>query len=252
MKTKHTAAALIALGLLASCGESPTPSGGPSASSAAPETPAPASASAEASTASEPAAPLLKAASYPPRDECAALPGWAEFRGKLEKAVATHDAEALAALSDPNVQLDFGGGQGLAELKQRLNGQSEFDYKLWDQIAALLPLGCGFKKGEAFLPWIYWNAPEIADPYSAMLVLGNDVSVRANASPTSPVVARLNWALVTIAEGTDPTESIVQVNLPDGRAGYMEGAKLRSLIDYRLIAERGKKGWRIVSIIAGD
>lgn len=246
------APALLAVALLAGCGRSAVPDTEPSASAAAtsPEPSAPASVAAP--IASEPAAPLLKAASYPPRDECRDLPGWSEFRSKLENAVTSRDADALAALTAPDVQLDFGGGQGPAELKRRLNGQTEFDYKLWDQIAATLRLGCGFKKGEAFLPWIYWNAPEIADPYSAMLVLGNDVSVRANANPTSRLVARLNWALVTIKEGTDPTTPVVAVNLPDGRTGYMEGAKLRSLIDYRLIAERGKQGWQIVSIIAGD
>ena len=34
---------------------------------------------------------------------------------------------------------------------------------------------------------------------------------------------------------------------------FIENARLRSVIDYRLIAERGgKQGWRITALIAGD
>ena len=252
MKAGLAALAATALALLAGCGKRDEPAAVPSTASASGEAALPsaepsASAAAEAGAA---AAPVLKAASYPPRDDCASQPGWAPFRARLETAVQQRDAAALAALASPDVQLDYGGGHGLAELKRRLGDK---DYKLWDQIAALLPLGCGFKEGQAFLPWIFWNVPDDTDPYAAMLVLGADVPAYAKASAAAPVVGRLNWALVAMAEGSSPDGTYAKVALPGGgKTAYVENTKLRSVIDYRLIAERGKQGWRITALIAGD
>jgi len=252
MKAGFAAVALIGIGLLGGCGTEPSPTAAPSASAAAREAAPPASAASSTpqAEASGAAAPLIKAASYPPRDDCAAQPGWPAFRVRLEAAVARRDVAALAGLTDPDVQLDYGGGHGIAEMKQRLDDK---DYKLWDQIAAMLPLGCGLAQGSATLPWIFANAPEDADPYAAMLVLGPDVPAYAKASAASPVVGKLDWALVAMAEGSSADGEFAKVTLPGGGTAFIENARLRSVIDYRLIAERGgKQGWRITALIAGD
>lgn len=193
--------------------------------------------------------PLLKAASYPPRDDCAPLPGWREFRAKLEQAAAQRDAAALAALTDPAIKLDFGGGQGIKEMQRRLGDK---DYRLWDQITAMLPLGCAVQDGAATLPAIFASAPADVDPYSGMLVLGSAVPAYAKPDAASPALAAMNWAIVNVPEYAGPEQAYTKVTLPGGKTAYVESAKLRSLIDYRLIAERGKKGWQITALIAGD
>ncbi len=244
MKAGGAVSALIALAVLAGCGKTSAPEADPSASPAA-SAPAPAASAAAAS-------PMLEAASYPPRDDCRALPGWAAFRKRLETAVTQRDADGLAALSDPDILLDFGGGAGVEELRRRLGDK---EYRLWEEIAALLPLGCGpHQEGGVAMPWIFANSPADADPYVAMLALGSDVPVRAEPDPASPVTARLNWAIVDIADGYEgPGKPFTEVKLPGGQAtAFVETPKLRSLIDYRLIAEQGKQGWRITALIAGD
>ena len=144
MKAAISALTAIALGLLTGCGKADAPIDAHAEASASSEPALPigepsAAVSAEASTA---AAPVLKAASYPPSDDCAGQPGWPDFRATLEAAVARRDAAALAGLTDPDVQLDYGGGHGLAEMKRRLDDK---DYKLWEQIAALLPAWLRFQ-----------------------------------------------------------------------------------------------------------
>lgn len=244
LKTGVAASALIALGLLAGCGKEPAPVAQPSASAA------PVEPSASASiAASEPAAPLLKAASYPPRDECKGLPGWADFRTKLEQAVAHRDAETLAGLIDPAIELDFGGGHGVKELRRRLDDK---DYKLWDQLTALLPLGCAADESSATMPWIFAKAPEDADPYAGMLVLGDAVPAYAKPDAASPALATLNWPVVTVVDNSGSEQPFTKVTLPDSKIAYVESTKLRSLLDYRLIASRAKQGWRITALIAGD
>jgi hypothetical protein len=254
MKVRTGAAALMAVGLLAGCNKSPAPTETPSASTAASEAaqpaPAPTTVSAEASSAPEASAPLLKAASYPPQDECGKLPGWPEFRAKLEQAVARRDADALAALTDANVGLDFGGGHGMKDMRRRLDDK---DYRLWEQIAKLLPLGCAVQDRGATLPWIFAHTPDDADPYSGMLVLGPAVPAYAKPDAAAPAVATLSWAIVSVSDYQGPKKPFAEIKLPGtGKTAFVETSKLRSLIDYRLLAAHGKQGWRITAIIAGD
>ena len=54
------------------------------------------------------------------------------------------DADALIALTDPDVTLDFGGGSGVEELRKRLDGGA---YNSWRNLADAVRLGCGI--GEA-------------------------------------------------------------------------------------------------------
>ena len=250
MRVRIAAPALLALGLLAGCGGSEIPTVEPSASASTADAAPAASASAPAPAPSEPAAPLLKSASYPPRDECGKLPGWADFRAKLEAAAAKRDADGLAALADASIELDFGGGHGVKELRKRLDDK---DYKLWDEIKALLPLGCAADTDTATMPWIFARSPEDADPYSGMLVLGPNVPARAKPDASAPAIATLDWPIVTYDGEDGSGTSFSKVTLPgSGKTAFIESTKLRGLIDYRLIANRTKQGWRITALIVGD
>jgi hypothetical protein len=135
-------------------------------------------------------------------------------------------------------------------MKRRL---ADGTHDLWAELAALLRLGCApMEGGGAAMPWIFAKAPESADPYAAMLALGPAVAVHAKADAASTVTGRLDWAVVEVAQGFDPDAPFAEVKLPGGGAGFVETAKLRSLIDYRLLATRTPQGWRITALIAGD
>jgi hypothetical protein len=216
---------------------SPSPSAEPSASPDA--VPAPGSTSA-AGTA---------IARYPPRDECARLPGFAAFRDKLSAAAKAKDPEALAALADPAVHLDYGGGAGVEELRKRLTDPRT---ALWSELADLLSLGCAADRGVATLPWVFARVPETADPYKTMLVLGTGVPLRETAAAKAKPMRTLDWALVEIAgTGFDPKAPYTEVTV-GGARGFVETSKLRSIIDHRVIADRSGGEWRITAFIAGD
>lgn len=188
---------------------------------------------------------------FAPRDECAALPGAKEFRTALAEAAHRRDAEALVALADPQVKLDFGEGAGRAELRRRLAGEQGAE--LWSALGALLPLGCAVQEGRLVLPWFFAQDLGDDDAYDLLLVTGEAVPLRTGPSAQAPPQASLSWTLVEPAAGFDPAEPFQQVRLTDGRAtGYVETARLRSPIDYRLIASRAGEGWAIEAFIAGD
>ncbi|MCA1662265.1 MAG: hypothetical protein LC648_09000 [Novosphingobium sp.] len=262
----HGAAALAAL---AGCARSEDPAPTPErAASAAPaETPAltaPIAAPvADASASPEPtetavaaptATPSVKPgplAAFPPRDECAKLPGFVAFRDKLFAAAKARDADALAALADPKINLDFGGGAGKDELRKRL---ADPERALWSEIGALAGLGCAADGGIATMPWIFSRLPEsYQDASIAMLGAGAELALREKPEADAKVLRTLAWPLVELpGSGFDPKARFTEVRLADGSRGYLETARLRSLLDYRLIADRQGETWRVTALIAGD
>lgn len=188
--------------------------------------------------------------SYPPRDDCSKQAGWSEFHKRLADAVTRRDADLLVSLTAPDVHLDFGGGSGTEELRKRLDAPN---YHLWDELAKVLPLGCAFADGSAAMPWIFLNAPATADPYETMWVTGSGVPLREAGSASARQVGSLDWSIVAVGAYTELNPKFLKVTDAERKlTGYVDAWSLRSLIDYRLVAEAKDGKWRITAFIAGD
>lgn len=193
-------------------------------------------------------APLAKG-SFAPRDTCAKIEGADEFRTRLAAAIRARDADAVAALAASDIKLDFGGGAGIAELRQRLADPGRH---LWAELDALMALGCSANdQGGITIPWYFDQDLGRIDAASGMLVLGADVPVFADPNPQSRQLSTVSWDVVEIAT-LNPEADYQQVELGDKTLGFIATDKLRSLLDYRLTASSRNGNWRITSFIAGD
>ena len=192
--------------------------------------------------------PLAKG-KWAPQDTCANVEGADAFRTRLAAAIRARDVDAMVALAADDVKLDFGGGGGSAELRKRLDDPS---LGLWHELDALMALGCSAnEEGGITIPWFFDQDLGNADPYFAMLVTGEDVPLRERPDPASKPVATISWDLVEIAT-LDPESDWQRVELGDGKIGFIATDKLRSVIDYRLVASSRNGRWRITSFVAGD
>lgn len=246
---------IAALLALTGCGSEKEPRVAPGARAAA-ESIQPATAAsdpsasprAEASKVVPEQSPSPESIRYVPRDDCAGLKGWPSFRKALSTAIRARDSQALAKLAAPDIALDYGGGNGPGELVKRLDDP---DRALWHELEAIMPLGCAAQGGLAAMPWVFWNVPEDIDSESAMLVLGDDTAMLEK--PGGQHVATAGWTIV----GIDPLDfhtdaKSTRVTTRNGQKGWIETHKLRSLLDYRLIAEPNDGTWKITAFIAGD
>jgi hypothetical protein len=188
---------------------------------------------------------------YAPRDDCGALDGAWEFRLALAEAVLAKDADALVALASPDIKLDFGGGEGHAELRRRL---ADAGWAIWPALEAVLPLGCAVNsQGGLTLPWYFAQETPTPDPFAAMIVLGEDVPLLAAPRGDAKALAMLSWDVVSLDPELDSELSeYARVSTLNGKTGWVPEDRLRSYIDYRLVAERGANGWQIRSFVAGD
>ncbi|MEO5586375.1 MAG: hypothetical protein ABIQ81_01635 [Novosphingobium sp.] len=186
---------------------------------------------------------------FTPLETCNRLPGAAAFRTALAAAVRQRNAAALVALASPNVKLDFGDGSGAAELRQRLAGAE--GRKLWRELDRIVPLGCAVQQGNLAIPSMFTHDFRALDPFDIMVVTGVRVPLRATAGPAARPLRLLSWTVVTPLSGDDSAKPYRRVRL--GRqTGYVEAAKLRSPLDYRMIVSRGWGGWKIDAFLAGD
>ena len=189
---------------------------------------------------------------YAPRDECAGLDGAEDFRVALADAVVKRDDDALIKLTDPHVRLDFGEGHGADILRKRLDSPI---FRLWDQFAAIVPLGCAAQGKDALtIPWFFSQDFGKRDGASVMIVLGQDVPLLASADNGAAVTAKLSWEGVELAQGetTGGPGAFAHVTSFSGKPGYIARDKLRSLLAYRLLANRTDDGWKITGFVAGD
>jgi hypothetical protein len=186
---------------------------------------------------------------YAPRDDCAKLPGATEFRRALAKAVLARDVEAVATLADPAVRLGFAGDDGREQLRTKLAENGE----LFGELEALLRLGCASDAtGGITMPWYFAQDYGDLDSYSAMIVTGSDVPLHAAANAGSAVKQRLAWDLVTLDDGWMPEKPFQKTTTLAGAKGFVATEKLRSMLDYRLLATRRDGAWQISAIVAGD
>ena len=186
---------------------------------------------------------------WAPRDTCAEVEGADQFRERLAAAVAARDADAVVALAADDIKLDFGGGEGTAELRSRLEDDS---WDLWEELDALMALGCAAnEQGGITIPWYFDQDIGDADPYFAMLVTGEGVPLYERPDAASRQLATVSWDLAEIAS-LDPASAFQRVELADGKVGFIATDKLRSLIDYRLTASSRNGRWHITSFVAGD
>lgn len=188
---------------------------------------------------------------FAPRDDCLNLSGAPEFRRALAQAVIARDADALVALADPAIGLDFGGGGGLDTFRARL---TDPDYALWEELEAILPLGCAAGADGNSLTMPYYFAQDIGarDPYATYIAIGPDVLLRAGPAADAEVLGNVGWQGVEVSEYPGEGASYASVTASDGRQGFAAMSELRSLIAYRLLANRGDDGWKITMLVAGD
>ncbi|WP_156313437.1 hypothetical protein [Erythrobacter sp. SG61-1L] len=230
--------------LIAACGKAETAEAAPQAAQAAQSKPD----AARALLASL-VEPRQKGA-YAPKDECGTVGAAGEFRLKLADAVVKRDAAALVELAAPDVLLDFGGGEGRAELRQRLDDPH---YRLWEALEHLLPLGCAVNEQGGFtMPWYFAQDYGDRDSYMLLLVRGQGVPLLAEPRTGAKVLKVIDWNMVDLQESTDEQSPFAKVDDGSGTSGYIAWDRLRALVDYRLIVEERDEGWAISAFVAGD
>lgn len=206
------------------------------------------------------AAVLMAAApsALPPVDQCSGDAGFAGFRRQIETAVSKRDLEAMTSLMAPDVRLSFGGAVGFSKFRDHERsgpgGDGMWQERLWTEMAKVLRLGCGKARDGSGKEYRAWPAMFVTggdlDGYDTWVAFPGAI-LRRRPSASSPVAQRLPpWTV--LREVREATVPYTEVRTPKGRSGFIAKGQMRSLIDYRLVAEQRKGRWMITAFVAGD
>jgi len=106
----------------------------------------------------------------------------------------------------------------------------------------------------------YWwaNFPGDLDPIEHRVARGDDVPMYSQPAASAPIVERLSYDVVKVLADPDPSlpedARWAQVELPDGRAGFVNDRLLYNPAGgFRMQFVRDGRGeWRLTVFIAGD
>ena len=198
-------------------------------------------------------------------DEGDQQPSFASYRMTLLDSVIKRDIDTIVASAAPDIKLDFGGGEGRTEFRNRLTVSAEdfgqeYAYladehreQYWAALEDVLRLGGVFTRPDTFEAPYTWvvKLDDSEDAFSTGFVIGSAVPMRERASKYGNVVTTLDEDVVTILEGGKGTD-FREVELADGRKGFVHKDNLRSAIDYRAIFENRGGRWLMTAFLAGD
>ena len=126
---------------------------------------------------------------------------------------------------------------------------------IWSELGAVLALGGRFYDDSTFAaPYTFTDLPDQADPFEALIALGDSVAVHAAPGDHAEVIALLSFGVVRSEWQHDEPipEGWTAVLLEDGTLAYARAGELRSPIDYRAIFMRRGGRWWMSTFIAGD
>lgn len=198
-----------------------------------------------------------------PIDEAKLDPSLLAFRTKLIAAVERRDAKFIYGILDPQVKINFGGGQGVKDFKQTWALESA-DTKFWTEFLPVIKNGGAFlrekgkRSGKFFAPYTFASFPDDLDAFEHSMIFGNDVALRKSPNASSPIVAKLSYNVVkTDTEGVTPTpgsETIDwhSVETLGGLKGFVKQEYVRSSLDYRAGFEKKRGQWKMVLFVSGD
>ena len=200
-----------------------------------------------------------------PVDEAADDPSFVLFRARLLEAVATRDTAFVLAHLHPDATISFGGDAGVEGFRRLwLDDSSGAD--LWTEFATFLPFGSTYETDPAMLtsgaearavvPYWFGAWPDGLDMFEHVLLVGENVNVRAAPRGGAPVIAQLSHAIVRAgtagSEEYDVAEGWMPVTLASGEVGFVASRYVRHPIGYRMGFEKTDGRWQITFFVAGD
>src|SRR5262249_24942389 len=144
-----------------------------------------------------------RARKVPPVDDAAKDPSFKAFRDTLIDAVKRKDTQFILSVVEPNIENDFGGGNGVENFKAKWRLAKTAESKLWAELDRILSMGGTFRVEEGkksfWAPYVYSAWPddfECGDDAQCYAVTGDHINVRREPASTAPIVASLSYDIV--------------------------------------------------------
>ena len=193
-----------------------------------------------------------------PVDDAVRDPSFFTFRSQLLQALQRRDTTYLYSVMAPQIKNSFGGDDSIAGFK-RLWKIEQANSPVWEQLTQVLSMG-GKLAGNTFTAgYVFSHWPDAIDAFEFVAITGQNVSVRSEPSATATRIASLSFDIVALKDWQDLSEegrltadTWAQLELGDGRNGWVYGRYVYSPVGYRAMFEKRYGRWLLVFLLAGD
>jgi hypothetical protein len=176
------------------------------------------------------------------------------FRHRLLSAAENQDTLFVYSIVDPDVFNGFGGDSGIETFKNYWR-----QYGLRENLIKALKLGGTLtEEGRRFsIPYIWDQFPKEVDPFENAVIIGSNVNVRTLPALKSNRIMQLSYDIVRVSDWSlthdaDSGLDWINIDLDDGRTGYVCDQYIRSPIAHRFFFEKREGKWILVTWAAGD
>lgn len=196
--------------------------------------------------------------SLPPHDQGAQDPSFIAFRAKLLAAAAARDTTTIFRAFDSGATISFGGHygpQGLRDLWFGPDAMREPGLDFWSTFARTLAMGSTVQDDIVSAPYLFMAFPERLDVFSHLVVVGENVRVRAEPSTSGHVLGSLTYQIVPTREEPwvqSGGYTWVPIRLAAGEDAWVADDFTWSPVGYRIGFEKRDGAWRILYFVAGD
>ncbi len=179
------------------------------------------------------------------------------FRLRLIEALVERDTAFVYAHLAPEVKISFGDADGLDSFKMIWQPDAP-DSKFWITMAGIIGAGgiydaspdYGDAEATFIAPYYFAAFPDEYDGFEYAVVVGERVRVRSAPNTDSEILAALSYDIVPLISPS--SDGWVQIELADGKEGFMASRYIKSPIGYRAGFEKVNGRWRIFFFLAGD
>ena len=193
-----------------------------------------------------------------PVDQGAEDASFVAFRSRLLTAAAARDTAAVLRAFAPEATISFGGAAGPQGVRERwLQGRSRRNPDLWTALVRTLSMGSTAESGIVTAPYLFLGFPENLDPFSHVVVVGEEVRVRNAPTLAGGVLTSLTHTIVPTAyDGADRTEADgytwVPIRLENGERGWVADTFVWSPVGLRIGFEKRGSTWQVLYFVEGD
>jgi hypothetical protein len=186
-------------------------------------------------------------------------PEFLEFRNQLLAALKRKDAPFLLEQVDGNIQFRSGAaGDKAGFISEWGLDQAPDKSAIWNELAGVLRLGGVFHEpGNFTAPYTFAKFPGSFDGCRFAVAIRPDANVYYRPSPTSAVIAKLNYEIVSdgdfymLRSRGSHFKEWRAVTTSFGLRGFVRKRYLRGPMDYRASFRKIDGRWRMVGFIRG-
>lgn len=194
-----------------------------------------------------------------PVDQGAEDASFVAFRSRLLAAAAARDTAAVLSAFAPEATISFGadasGPAGVREVW--FNTSYPRDTDLWTALVRTISMGSTAQSGMITAPYLFLGFPEDLDPFSHVVVVGEEVRIRNAPTTAGGVLTSLTHTIIPTAyDGAEPTKADgytwIPVRLANGERGWVASVFVWSPVGLRAGFEKRGSTWKILYFVEGD